>query len=204
MSFWTSCSRSALAHLCIRHCNSSAGTSRHYCQIFRVGKHSHSVEYESLAECARTERVLNLLSNTLAGEPFTPAGAPHKIARAEHGPLPEHRDPHSVELALEILATFNFRGVFQVNKAATAEAVEHSLGEFIRDHVVRYVEDDSAEIRRAAALSCCQVLANDPVVTQTSNHAIKLVNEVLEKLLTLAIADPGQSRCECSCSRRSG
>ena len=68
---------------------------------------------------------------------------------------------------------------------------EHSLGEFIRDRVVRYVEDDNAEIRRAAALSSCAVLANDPVVGQTSNNAIRLVNEILEKLLTLAIADPG-------------
>ena len=64
----------------------------------------------------------------------------------------------------------------------------------MRDYVVRYVEDDNPDIRRAAALSCCQVLAADPVVAQTSNHAIKLVNEVLEKLLTLAIADPGAFR----------
>lgn len=69
--------------------------------------------------------------------------------------------------------------------------VEHSLSEFIRDDVVRYLESDNVDIRRAAALCCCQVLAEDPVVKQTSNHAIRLVNEVLEKLLTVAIADPG-------------
>lgn len=63
----------------------------------------------------------------------------------------------------------------------------------MRDCVVNYLEDDSPEIRRAAALTCCQILAGDPIVAQTSNHAIKLVNEVLEKLLTLAIADPGMS-----------
>ena len=67
------------------------------------------------------------------------------------------------------------------------------MGEFVRDRVIRYVEDDNAEIRRAAALSSCAVLASDPVVSQTSNNAIRLVNEVLEKLLTLAIADPGSS-----------
>ena len=32
----------------------------------------------------------------------------------------------------------------------------------------------------------------------------QLVNEVLEKLLTLAIADPGQLKCVCCCSRRGG
>lgn len=42
-------------------------------------------------------------------------------------------------------------------------------------------------------MSSCAVLASDPVVSQTSNNAIRLVNEVLEKLLTLAIADPGSS-----------
>lgn len=70
-------------------------------------------------------------------------------------------------------------------------SAEHSLGEFVRDRVIRYVEDDNSEIRRAASLSSCAVLASDPVVSQTSNNAIRLVNEVLEKLLTLAIADPG-------------
>lgn len=83
--------------------------------------------------------------------------------------------------------------IHKLTALSITESVEHSLSEFIRDHVVRFVEDDKPEIRRAAALSCCQVLANDPVVTQTSNHAIKLVNGVLEKLLTLAIADPGPS-----------
>lgn len=73
----------------------------------------------------------------------------------------------------------------------TGAEPEHSISEFIRSYVVGYVEDDNPDVRRAAALSCCQVLAYDPVVTWTSHRAIRLVNEVLEKLLTLAIADPG-------------
>ncbi|KAM0787611.1 hypothetical protein ACM66B_003678 [Microbotryomycetes sp. NB124-2] len=136
------------------------------------------------------ERVLNLLSMTLAGEPFSPAGAPHRPRKVDHSPADVHRDPHSIVLALEILGSFNFKGVSQVNKMTTLETAELSLSEFIREHVIRFVEDDNPDVRRAATLSCCQVLSNDPVVTQTSNHAIKLVNEVLEKLLTLAIADP--------------
>ncbi|GAA5848144.1 hypothetical protein JCM3766R1_000463 [Sporobolomyces carnicolor] len=141
------------------------------------------------------ERVLNLISQILAGEPFVQAGAPRRYQRAHHVPLPEHRDQGQVILALEVLGSFNFKGIFQVNRAATPADIssEHSLGEFIRDRVVRYVEDDNAEIRRAAALSSCAVLANDPVVGQTSNNAIRLVNEILEKLLTLAIADPDPS-----------
>ncbi|BGP07821.1 phosphatidylinositol kinase-related protein kinase tor1 [Rhodotorula toruloides] len=139
------------------------------------------------------ERVLNLVSQILANEPFIQAGAPRRFHRHDYPmPTPEHRDENQVILALEVLGSFNFKGVFQVNRAAPPAELgdEHSLGEFVRDHVARYVEDDNPDIRRAAALSCCGVLANDPVVGQTSNNAIRLVNEVLEKLLTLAIADP--------------
>ncbi|GJN89148.1 hypothetical protein Rhopal_002122-T1 [Rhodotorula paludigena] len=139
------------------------------------------------------ERVLNLVSIILAGEPFVQAGAPRRYQRRDRRVhLPEERDETQIILALEVLGTFNFKGVFQIQRGAGPVEVEeeHSLGEFIRDHVVRYVEDDNPEIRSSAALSCCSVLANDPVVSHTSNNAIRLVNEVLEKLLTLAIADP--------------
>ena len=144
------------------------------------------------------ERVLNLVSKILAGEPFVQAGAPRRQQRLERAlQLPaEQRDEAQIMLALEVLGTFNFKGVFQIHRTAPPSEAddEHSLGEFVRDHVARYVDDDNPDIRRAAALSCCSILAHDPVVGQTSNNAIRLVNEVLEKLLTLAIADPGASR----------
>lgn len=57
---------------------------------------------------------------------------------------------------------------------------------------MRYVEDDNAEVREAAALTCCQLFVKDPICYQTSNHAIQVVGEVMEKLLTVAIADPGK------------
>jgi FKBP12-rapamycin complex-associated protein len=88
----------------------------------------------------------------------------------------EVKDPVQVQLALETLGTFDFSG--------------HILSEFVRNCVVDYLEDDSPEIRLAAAETCCRVFARDPVVHQTSQHAVKLVGEVLEKLLTVAIADP--------------
>ncbi|GAA5903699.1 hypothetical protein JCM6882_003390 [Rhodosporidiobolus microsporus] len=151
------------------------------------------------------ERVLNLVSQILAGEPFIQAGAPrrHRLHHSHPLPSPDQRDENQIILALEVLGSFNFKGVFQVQRAAAPVDVadEHSLGEFIRDHVARYVEDDNPEIRRVAALSCCAVLANDPVVSQTSNNAIRLVNEVLEKLLTLAIADPDPSIRQLTISR---
>ena len=145
----------------------------------------------------------------LSGEPFRTPGAPgsaravalNASAGRDTPTLNREADPATVELALDILGTFNFKGTslsLQVIRRLTECCIDYSLSEFVRDCVVNYLEDDNADIRRAAALTCCQILANDPVVSQTSNHAIKLVNEVLEKLLTLAIADPGSSLILCS------
>jgi len=65
------------------------------------------------------------------------------------------------------------------------------LNEFVRDVMINYVEDDNPEVRKAAALSSCQLFIKDPIVYQTSNHAIQVVSQVLEKLLTVGITDPG-------------
>lgn len=65
------------------------------------------------------------------------------------------------------------------------------LNEFVRDVAIKYVEDDNAEIRKASALTCCQLFVRDPIVHQTSNHAIQVVGEVMEKLLTVGVADAG-------------
>ncbi|CAG8464548.1 8437_t:CDS:10, partial [Paraglomus occultum] len=66
----------------------------------------------------------------------------------------------------------------------------HVLNEFVRDCVVRYLETDIVEVRKAAALTCCQLFARDKILEQTSQHAIQVVNEVLERLLTVGVADP--------------
>jgi len=71
-------------------------------------------------------------------------------------------------------------------------APDHVLNEFVRDVAMKYVEDDHTEVRKAAALTCCQLFVRDPICYQTSNHAIQVVGEVMEKLLTVAIADPGR------------
>jgi FKBP12-rapamycin complex-associated protein len=45
------------------------------------------------------------------------------------------------------------------------------------------------DIRKAAAVTCCQLFVRDPICNQTSTHAIKVVGEVLEMLLIVGIAD---------------
>jgi FKBP12-rapamycin complex-associated protein len=130
------------------------------------------------------ERLLHMLSKVLCGEPFKPLGAPtpNSISAAPVVPK-DSKDPSAYEyrqseikLALNTLGSFDFSG--------------HVLNEFVRDVAIKYVEDESPDIREAAALTCCQLYVRDPIVNQTSHHAIQVVSEVIEKLLTVGVADP--------------
>ncbi|KAI0825630.1 armadillo-type protein, partial [Irpex lacteus] len=67
------------------------------------------------------------------------------------------------------------------------------LNEFVRDNALPYLEDDNPQIRRAAALTCCNLFIKDPICYQASNHSIELVGDVIDKLLTVGIADPDPS-----------
>ncbi|KAM7201608.1 phosphatidylinositol 3-kinase tor2 [Naviculisporaceae sp. PSN 640] len=130
------------------------------------------------------ERLLDMLSKVLCGEPFRPLGAPHPNTLASLPVIPKDpKDPSAhergkaeVKLALNTLGSFDFSG--------------HILNEFVRDVAIKYVEDDDPEIREAAALTCCQLYVRDPIVNQTSYHALQVVADVIEKLLTVGVSDP--------------
>lgn len=68
------------------------------------------------------------------------------------------------------------------------------MNEFVHDVAIHYVDDDNPEIRKAAALTCCQLFVRDPIVHQVSAHAIQVVSDVIERLLTVGVADPGMRR----------
>ena len=70
----------------------------------------------------------------------------------------------------------------------------HILNEFVRQCALPYLEDDNTEVRKAAALTCCELFIKDPICYQSSSHAIEVISDVLDKLLTVGIADPGE-RC---------
>lgn len=130
------------------------------------------------------ERLLDMLSKVLCGEPFKPLGAPTPNTLSAVPIIPKDaKDPHvyehrkaEVKLALNTLGSFDFSG--------------HILNEFVRDVAIKYVEDDDPEIREAAALTCCQLYVRDPIVNQTSHHALQVVGDVIEKLLTVGVSDP--------------
>ncbi|TPX18728.1 uncharacterized protein E0L32_002585 [Thyridium curvatum] len=133
------------------------------------------------------ERLLDMLSKVLCGEPFRPLGAPHPntlssvpvIAKDPKDPQAYEHRKAEVKLALNTLGSFDFSG--------------HVLNEFVRDVAIKYVEDDDPEIREAAALTCCQLYVRDPIVNQTSYHALQVVGDVIEKLLTVGVSDPEPS-----------
>ncbi|KAI1260688.1 TOR kinase [Xylariaceae sp. FL1019] len=130
------------------------------------------------------ERLLDMLSNVLCGEPFKPLGAPTPNTLSAVPVIPKDgKDPQiyehrkaEIKLALNTLGSFDFSG--------------HILNEFVRDVAIKYVEDDDPEIREAAALTCCQLYVRDPIVNQTSHHALQVVGDVIEKLLTVGVSDP--------------
>lgn len=129
------------------------------------------------------ERLLNVISITLSGQPYKQPGAPtnRNMIQTVERPLRENgvgdgNDNETIVLALATLGSFDFSN--------------HVLNEFVRDCIVNYLDDDLPEIRKAAAVTCCQLFVRDPICNQTSTHAIKVVGEVLEKLLTVGIADP--------------
>ncbi|KAF2086756.1 FAT-domain-containing protein [Saccharata proteae CBS 121410] len=138
--------------------------------------------YVPSSKPAIQDRLLDLLSQVLCGRPFVPLGSPHHNLAPPQIWTRDHKDPQiirqkeaEIALALHTLGSFEFEG--------------HNLNEFIRDVAVKYVEADNGEVRKAAALTSCQIFVLDPIVSQTSQHAIQVVGDVIEKLLTVGIAD---------------
>jgi FKBP12-rapamycin complex-associated protein len=128
------------------------------------------------------DKLLDLLSQILAGRHFLPLGNPYQSSTPPQIWTRDHKDAQTIAqkeqeiaLALQVLGSFDFSG--------------HVLNEFVRDVAIRYVEADSPDIRRRAALTCCQLFVKDPIVHQTSTHATKVVGDIIEKLLAVGVGD---------------
>lgn len=90
-----------------------------------------------------------------------------------------------VQLALQTLARFNFKG--------------HDLLEFVRESVVVYLEDEDGGTRKDAALCCCRLVANSFTGTpmqfsssrtsRAGGRRRRLVEEIVQRLLIAAVAD---------------
>ncbi|KAG6864919.1 hypothetical protein C0991_006407, partial [Blastosporella zonata] len=125
-------------------------------------------------------RLLDLISNVLSGTPYIILGTlAHGRPRILVAPVSRtaEKSAELIALALEILGSFNFTG--------------HVLNEFIHINALPYLDDDRPETRRIAAVTCCRHFVCDPSTNQASNNAVELINDVLNKLLTVGVADPG-------------
>lgn len=100
--------------------------------------------------------------------------------------VPELSGSALVQLALQTLARFNFKG--------------HDLLEFARESVVVYLEDEDGATRKDAALCCCKLVANSFLamsstqfspsrINRASGKRRRLVEEIVQKLLIAAVAD---------------
>ena len=126
------------------------------------------------------EKLLDLLSIVLSGHPFKPLGCPKDRVPpippfARDFNLAAPKSAAEIVLALGTLGSFDFSG--------------HVLNEFVRDVALGYTDDNNPRIRKASALTCCQLFVRDPIVYQTSFHSIRVVSDVLERLLMVAVAD---------------
>ncbi|KAF1874686.1 hypothetical protein Lal_00007300 [Lupinus albus] len=92
-----------------------------------------------------------------------------------------------VQLALQTLARFNFKG--------------HDLLEFVRESVVLYLDDEDGATRKDAALCCCKIVSNSlsgilcahfgssRLNRSGGGKRRRLVEELVEKILISAVAD---------------
>ncbi|KAK9379012.1 armadillo-type protein [Kockiozyma suomiensis] len=138
------------------------------------------------------ERLITIISISLSGRPFRVPGSPEsnlpmlpEAAReyresmiSKDGPAGSNdiKDSDLIALSMRILGTFDFSG--------------YTFNEFVRNCVILYLDDENPEVRKAAALASCSLFLKDPICFQTSAHAIRVVGDVLEKLLSVAISDP--------------
>lgn len=128
------------------------------------------------------EKLLDMLSLVLCNKPFRPLGCPENRTP----PMPafakdfgsSFMDPSDDEitLALHTLGSFDFSG--------------HILNEFVRDVAITFVNNGNYQIRRASALTCCQLFINDPIISQSSAHSLQVVGEVMSSLLAVGVGDP--------------
>lgn len=129
--------------------------------------------------------LLDLLSLALARRPFNPAthaSTVHALQVSLVGG--DLQGSPLIRLALQTLGGFSL--------------VPHPLLEFVRDHVVPYLDDPEPPTRRAAALATCRIIERH-VEYGHVNHLrlttmeLRSIDAVVQRLLASAVADPATS-----------
>lgn len=144
-------------------------------------------------------KLLNLLSLVLSGKTFQPPGSPYGSIRINESLARDYRlvmisrdtglsinaisssdaydayDSQILIQALEMLAAFEFEN--------------YQLNEFVRYCTITFLEHQNPKVRLLATQTSCAIFVKDPICHQTSVNALNAVNEVLDKLLSIATTD---------------
>lgn len=99
-------------------------------------------------------------------------------------------DPQTVSdlvLSLQTLGSFGD----SMGRVTTFGAVVPLLP-FVQDVAAEYLSHSSSEVRRAAALTCCVLLVPPAIVrkNRVGSHSGRIIEDVLETLLRVAVSDP--------------
>ncbi|KAK7308127.1 hypothetical protein VNO77_41724 [Canavalia gladiata] len=136
------------------------------------------------------DRLLDSISMVLSKSYYHPGRPVQSVGRGTIINVPQQVSELSgsalVQLALQTLARFNFKG--------------HDLLEFARESVVVYLDDEDGATRKDAALCCCRLIASSfssiacshfgsSRLTRSGGKRRRLVEELVEKLLISAVAD---------------
>ena len=98
--------------------------------------------------------------------------------------------PQSVSdlvLSLQTLGSFGD----SMGRVTTSGAVVPLLP-FVKEVAAQYLSHSSSEVRRAAALTCCGLLVPPGIVhrNRVGSHSGRIIEDVLETLLRIAVSDP--------------
>lgn len=125
--------------------------------------------------------LLKMLSYVLMQRPFRHPGAPKRFQIQSSTPsinsYSDHSDISGIVLGLKILGKFDFHS--------------KSLMQFARHCADHYLNSDSKDIRLEAVKTCCHLLspALAKIATQYSPSLMVIIQEVLSKLLIVAVTD---------------
>ncbi|CAD6976866.1 unnamed protein product, partial [Tilletia controversa] len=124
------------------------------------------------------DRLLDHIALVLIKKPEGSAVSPPRSRRGSRDSAsPEIvEDTGAIVIALNTLGSFDFNG--------------HMLSNFVRSCTLPHLKHENVEVRKAAAVSCAKWFSQDPISCSDSIHAIEVVNDVLDQLVAVAIADP--------------
>ena len=134
-------------------------------------------EFVTPVRDAVQKRLLDIICYQLFKAPYQHPGKPQSpFETKELNTGMDEKESEACVMALKILGQFDFRNVL-------FKGIIKQIAEI-------YLDNDIAEVRMAAAMTCSSLLVNDPMFEEKTMNSQKIVTLAIEKMLIVAIADP--------------